>query len=70
MSNDVILRVDMTHKITIPQDEYKTLVNLLGSSEAVLEVAKRQLLNNETDGTESIINHMTIYQKEGGLLID
>ena len=66
MSNDVILRVDMTHKVSVPQDDFKTLVNLLGSSEAVLEVAKRQLLSDTPDGTESIINHMTVYQEEGG----
>ena len=65
MSNDVILRVDMTHKVTVPQDDYKTLVNLMGSSEAVLEVVKRQLLNDKPDGTESTINHITMYQKEG-----
>lgn len=66
MSNDVILRVDMTHKVSLPQDDYKTLVDLLGSSEAVLEVVKRQLLNDKPDGTESIINHITVYQEEGG----
>ena len=65
MSKDVILRVDMTHKVTIPQDDYKTLVNLLGSSEAVIEVSKRQLLNDVPDGSETTINHMTVYQKEG-----
>ena len=64
MSNDVILRVDMTHKITIPHDDYKSLVNFLGSSEAVLEGVKRQLLNDKPDGTELIINHITMYQKE------
>lgn len=66
MSNDVILRVDLTHKVTIPQDDYKTLVNLLGSSEAFIEMAKRQLLSDVPDESETIINHMTVYQKEGG----
>ena len=66
MSNDVILRVDMTHKITISRDDYKTWVNLLGSSEAFIEMAKRQLLSDIPDEQEAIINHMTVYQKEGG----
>ena len=65
MSNDVILRVYMTYKVTIPQDDYKTLVNLLGSSEAVLEVIRRQLIKDRPDGTESFINQITMYQKEG-----
>ena len=66
MSNDVILRVDMTHKVTISQDDYKTWVNLLGSSEAFIKMAKRQLLSDFPDEPETIINHMTVYQKEGG----
>ena len=66
MSNDVILRVDMTHRITIPHEEYKSLVDFLGSSEAVLRLVKRQILNDKPDGTGTIINHITVYQEEGG----
>ena len=67
MSNDVILRIDITYKLEIPEDEYKEMVYMLGGTQALQEMVKRTVLKEVPDNMTTTINHMTVYQNEVGV---